>query len=357
MPEDVPSTVLTDVNGVLGAIADLLIQRVRKNRRQRRGLVTVPNVPATFAEVFDYWVKEDLWREVKRPGSNAPTYWSFKPEAADRLCRFEEVFNEVTSTGARGRFGRREAPRCSEAPLCFRKAGGSSMVGSNGDVCSVLPPLYASLDKHKVGDTGKVWRYSLRLWFSVGVVSGAGAVDPDDCSDLNEEEAANLLLHANFPGIREANFWPQLPPYADPAAHFLRHIQRTVINHLLDPGSIAVMELKAMDLSKPDLAPSCEDFLRRGGSSRAIRGFMWDEARAAWIATRTKADKEKMWSKNCNVHRRRRAESELEVSAYMKRQRGEPVSESELTDEEGVEPVMETIQLSPGELRWLERGY
>ena len=41
----------------------------------------------------------------------------------------------------------------------------------------------------------------------------------------------------------------------------------------------------------------------------------------------------------------------------MKRQRGEPVSENEFTDEEGGEPVMETIELSHGELRWLERGY
>ena len=47
---------------------------------------------------------------------------------------------------------------------------GSSMVSKNGDICSVLPPFLATLNKNKVGDSRQVWRQSLSLYFSIGVV-------------------------------------------------------------------------------------------------------------------------------------------------------------------------------------------
>ena len=189
MPNVMPTVVSTEVEGILAAVSDLLIKRVKKNKRQRRGVIIVPNVPASFAEVFDFWVTEGLWREVRRPGSTAHQFWSFQPEAADRLCQFDNVYKEVLPAEATVHRGRRGDP---QAP--YRKAAGSSMVSKNGDVCTILPPLFASFNKHRVGDSGQVWRYSLSLWFSVGVVSSVGPVDPTVNDSDGEDEAEALAV-------------------------------------------------------------------------------------------------------------------------------------------------------------------
>ena len=132
-----------------------------------------------------------------------------------------------------------------------------------------------------------------------------------------------------------------------------------MIQHGLDPVAIGVMALKELDLSEPDFAPRTEDFLRRA-ERRAVKGCMWEEERERWIATRTNADKERMWKRNLNFHRKRRADSEKEVNDYKKRLRGEPSTPPANSEEESnsdYEPKsVSPVELSPGELRWLEYG-
>ena len=357
MADDLPAVFEQDVAGVFAALSDQLGKRAMKGRRQRRGEITLDNVPPSFQKVFDYWVSIGLWKPVLRPGSDAPEFWSCKPEACDVLCNFHEMYSEVVREG-RTKRARREADKDGGlAP--YRMAGGSSVVGPRGDICTICPPLFGRLQKHAVGTSGKLVRYSARFWFSLGVIpASVGAPDSNDEDQqaTMQEETIRLFLHEKYPDFKCFLSWPQVPGYEDPAAHFVRHLQRTIRDYELDPRSLAVTEVKAMDFNKPELAPPCNVFLVES-EARSVKGRMFDEERGEYVIASTKARKHSIWSKNLRVHNKRRADSEKTLDAYNKRLRGEPFEDSDSGSGSEYGPDDSDVEWAEREFDFLQRHY
>lgn len=350
-----PAVISQDVSGILAAVSDLLAKRARKGRRQARGEIAVPNVSTSFKDVFEHWVGEGLWRPLlRRNNSNDLEWWSPKPEACDLFCNFHEMYAPVV------RDGRTRRP-CKEGDedaglVPYRMAGGSAMVGVRGDICAICPPLFGRLHEHAVGSSGKLVRYSLRLWFSVGVIPACGGARASDGEQATmQEECVSLFLHDKFHDIYNVNSWPQLPGYEDPAAHYVRHVQALVNKYDLDPKSLAVMEVKTMDFKQPEMAPPASCFLRRGKvETRSVKGQMFDEDQGQYVPTRTKALKRRVWNKNLNVYRKRRAESEKALADYTKRLRGDDVSDVEVSDSDD---DFDYIQPDESDVEWAEQEW
>ena len=360
MAEGLPAAISQDVCDILAAVSELLSKRARKGRRQARGEITVPNVSSSFKAVFEHWVVEGLWRPVLRTNSSDLEWWSCKPEACDRICNFHDMYALVVRDGRTRRAykGGEE----DEGLVTYRMAGGSAMVGTRGDICSICPPLLGRLQKHAVGTSGKLFRHSLRLWFSVGVIPaviGARDSDGEEEATIVQEECIRLFLHDKFPDVCNVNSWPQVPGYEDPAAYYVRHVQEIVCKYGLDPQSLAVMELKAMDFKQPELAPAAFFFLRRGDAeTRSVKGQMFDEDKGQYVPARTKALKERLWKKNLNVYRKRRADSEKALADYNKRLRREPARDEEFVDSDDdfdyIEPDESDLEWAEQELMFLQ---
>ena len=347
-----PAIIDQDVAGVFASLSDQLGKRAMKGRRQRRGEITLPNVSPSFEKVFDHWIQTGLWRSVLRPSSDAPEFWSCKPEACDVLCNFHNMYAEVVREG-RTRRARREADE-DGVLLSYRMAGGSAVVGPRGDLCTICPPLFCRLQKHAVGTSGKLVRYSARFWFSIGVIPATGvspgSVD-EDLLAIHREETSSLFLHDKYPDFSCCASWPQVPGYEDPAKHFIRHLQRTVCEHGLDPRSPAVMEVKAMDFNKPELAPSSSIFFSRlQHERRSVKGHMFDEERGKYVPAGTKDRKVHIWSKNMRAMEKRRWDSEKALDGYNKRLRGE----LETDDDNSTGPLIEPDE---SDVEWAEREW
>ena len=77
---------------------------------------------------------------------------------------------------------------------------------------------------------------------------------------------------------------------------------------------------------------------------------MFDEDQGQYVPTRTKALKRRVWNKNLNVYRKRRAESEKALADYTKRLRGDDVSDVEVSDSDDdfdyIQPDESDVELS-----------
>ena len=190
-------------------------------------------------------------------------FWSYKFEAGEAICRFDEMVDE------------QHYDREGGIPVPYKLAGGNVRIVGRGEMSCILPPFYAAFRERHVGPNKRMVSTTFTLRFSLGVVSACAAIDSDD------DEGSNLLpltLHHLYPAVNKEARWLQPPEYDDPPRHFMRHIKRLCTIHELDPHSLAVQSAKAWDCSAPDLFPTCCN-----PSQPTINGHMWSERSQKWV--------------------------------------------------------------------------
>ena len=257
-----------EIDNILAYISDGLWQRAAKARKTPGSSLSFNNVPPQFANEYFPNVEaangRKLWRQVVRNNRShsAAEFWSHDYDAASMLCAFHKLTGEqfLPDGGPEGQ-------------TTYRTATGNLRLTTRGDLVSILPPLQATVSPVRVGPAKHLAWWKLTLRFTVGVVPA--------------NRSAVLMLHPLYPKYGDADAWHQLPPFAEPATHFMVHIQGVCHGSSLDRRSLAVQAALTWELSPDQPNPH----FHRAADQRATRGLLWHERSGTHVKASSKESK------------------------------------------------------------------
>ena len=312
-------TVNLYVEPILADVSDALWTRAGKARKAPTSEITFNNVPPEFASVFCNWSLDKagldkLWRPVQRSSRSKgePEFWSFRPEAAHALCRFEEMTAEEN------------LPANNDLPGgTFVTATGNLRLTERGDIAVILPHLHVRLRTVLTGKKKIRKKHVMSLKFTVGVVSAS--------------RRAQLKLHPKYPKYGDARAWFQVPWFEDPGLHFARYVQKLCKDcNILDRRAHGVQAALSWEFVDPE--PVTALTINRPEDLRAINGLMWMEEHEKYVPAQTKHMRDFVGRANFSYreHRLQQTRRTIQESAH--------VDDESSEDEEVEEPDVSDLQ-------------
>ena len=181
----------SDAEPILANISEKLWNRASNARRAPASQITFENVPLSLQKVIKDWKVGgmSLFRPAKavKRGFQPRCFWSFRPEAAHALCRFEDM--ALCDVGTDDPEGVRQNT--------LIRAAGNARLTPQGDMAVITGPIHIEFKSTPVGPAQLRSKESMVLSFTVMVVPAS--------------RSARLKSHQEYPKISNHQQWPQIP--------------------------------------------------------------------------------------------------------------------------------------------------
>lgn len=284
------------VEPILADISEELWNRADKPRRAPVGQITFDNIPPSFAKVIKDWKVDGahLFRPARAAKRGFPCthYWSYRPEAAHVLCRFEDMVEEQNRPADEENDVHRQT---------FTRAVGNCRLSARDDLTVITPPIFLTFNTTPVGPAKRRVKCSMVLQFTVMVVSA--------------HRQSTLRAHPKYPKYDDSDSWPQVPWFDSPIDHYRRHLQLLVKSSaLLDRTAMSVQTVLSWELRGPQKVTGWT--ANRRADLRAQRQQMWSEEAEQFVPATTKKRKETIASDNFAYRESRFREYERVLRHY-----------------------------------------